>query len=197
MKFKALSKRRRSLSRARRVIAVVTMLAAAHGFGSFTAFAQAPDTTFDELRSHLEAGDRVTVTGDEQQPISGRLEALSPSSLRLLVDGRPRDIALREVLRVERRTRDSILNGVLIGAAIGAALFLKYYSENALCQGGCQFTSGALGMVGMGAGAGAGIDALIVRRETLFQRPPPAALLRRDDVGSAGLQWSISFPLTR
>ncbi len=159
--------------KARRLLNAITflmMFAGCHVFSAHPALAQTPATTFDELRSRLSAGDRVVVTGAQQQTIKGRLEELSPSSLRLLVDKQSHDVALRDVLRVERRTRDSLVNGILIGAGIGGAFFLKYYSENALCRGGCQFRSGALGIVGIGAAAGAGVDALITRRETVFER---------------------------
>ena len=152
------------------LITFLVMSAGIHGMGRDLAFAQTPATTVCELPSRLTAGDRVIVTSTQQQTIKGTLQDLSSSSLRLLVDGHAHDVALQNVWRVERRSRDSLLNGVLIGAAVGATLFLKYYSENALCQGGCQFTSGALGMIGIGAAAGAGVDALITRHEMVFER---------------------------
>jgi len=158
------------------LVTFLAMFAGIHGFGWYTAFAQTPATTVDELRSRVTVGDRVVVTSAQQRTIKGTLEELSSSSLKLLVDNHSQDVAWQDVLRVERRTRDSLLNGILIGAAFGGALFLKYYSENALCQGGCQFTSGALATIGIGAAAGAGVDALIARRETVFKKREPAGL---------------------
>jgi hypothetical protein len=152
------------------LITFLAISAGTHGMGRDLAWAQAPATTVEELPSRLTAGDRVIVTGTQQEIIKGTLQDLSSSSLRVLVEGHPHDVALQNVWRVERRSRDSLLNGVLIGAAVGATLFLKYYSENALCQGGCQFESGALAMVGIGAAAGAGVDALMTRREVVFKR---------------------------
>jgi hypothetical protein len=157
----------------RPVIIVLTALALAQIWAWDSAFAQPPASTFDKASVRLQSGDRVIVTDAHQQTITGRLEELSGASMRILADGRHRELAFDDVLRIERRTPDSLLNGLLIGAAIGGALFLKYYSDNALCQNDCQFVSGALGMVGMGAGAGIGLDALVVRKETVFEQPPP------------------------
>src|SRR3954469_18318532 len=64
-------------------------------------------------------GDRIvvkqTVSGEE---LRGRLIALSPETLSLLVKGQRVDLPMDRVLRIDA-TRDSVVNG----AAIGAALF--------------------------------------------------------------------------
>jgi hypothetical protein len=103
-------------------------------------------------------------------------------------------VAFHDVLRIERQTTDSLLNGALIGAAIAGAVFLKYYSENALCQS-CQFTSGALAMIGIGAGAGAGVDALIARHEIVFEQRPPVQRVRGGGHAWSAAQWSISWQI--
>jgi hypothetical protein len=120
------------------------------------------------------------------------VDQLTSAALRLEVEGDPHDVALYDVLRIERQTRDSLIDGALIGAAIGAAIFLKYYSENALCQGACQFMSGALATIGIGAGAGAGVDALGARREIVFEQLPAMHRMsvRRPEWGT--MQCSVS-----
>ena len=178
-----------------RVITFLTLLMGAQGLAGESAFAQTPAATFDEAQARLRPGDRVIVTDTEQHTIKGRVEEISTSSLRMVVDARRHDLAPREVLRIERRSPDSLLNGALIGAAIGAAGFLKYYSENALCQSNCQFTSGALAMVGIGAAAGAGLDALIARNETVFEQRPAPQGLRDGSHASKGARLSISFQI--
>jgi hypothetical protein len=134
------------------------------------AAAQDAATAVEQLTIGLHSGDVVFITDAAQRVTKGRFAELSPTSLRLLIDGRPRDFALGEISQIDRRSSDSLLNGLLLGAAFGGALFLKYYSENALCQAGCQFGSGALGLIAIGAGIGAGIDAMVTTRTTVFKR---------------------------
>jgi hypothetical protein len=159
-----------------------------------SAFAQTPTSTFDEVNARLRPGDRVTVTDAQQRTISGRVEEISTSSPRMMVDAKRQDFALHDLLRIERRTSDSLLNGALIGAAIGGALFLKHYSENALCQSNCQFTSGALGLIGIGAAAGIGLDALM-RYATVFERSLPPPRVRDGSRALDGTRWSISLEI--
>jgi hypothetical protein len=63
-------------------------------------------------------GDRIlvkqTVSGEE---LRGRLIELSPETLSLLVKGERVDLPMENVLRVDA-TRDSVVNGAVIGAAI-------------------------------------------------------------------------------
>jgi len=63
-------------------------------------------------------GERIlvtqTVSGDE---LRGRLIELSPDTLSLLVNGRRVDLPMDRVLRVDA-TRDSVVNGAVIGAVI-------------------------------------------------------------------------------
>ena len=155
---------------ARRIVAWWVALAAVGVPRPFAAAAQEPAASFEELGSRLSVGDTVFLVDGGGTRSKGTIAALSATSLRLLVDGIPRDFPEADVRQVDRRSSDSVLNGLLIGAAIGGALFLRYYSENALCQVNCQFVSGALGMIGIGAGVGAGIDALVIGRKTMFRR---------------------------
>ena len=116
---------RRHRAPARRVLTVSMLLAAAEAFAWGSASAQTPTSTFDEVNARLRPGDRVTVTDAQQRTISGRVEEISTSSLRMMVDAKRQDFALHDLLRIERRTSDSLLNGALIGAAIGGALSLR------------------------------------------------------------------------
>src|SRR4051812_24418638 len=63
-------------------------------------------------------GDRIVVkqTGAGEE-LRGRLIALSPETLSLMVKGQRVDLPMDRVLRVDA-TRDSIVNGAAIGAAI-------------------------------------------------------------------------------
>jgi len=170
-----------------------TLLMWAPALAGESAFAQTPAATFEEAHASLRPGDRVIVTDAQQHTIKGRVEEISTSSLRMVVDDRRHDFAPHDLLKIERRKSDSLLNGALIGAAIGAAVFLKYYSENALCQGDCQFTSGALGMIGIGSAAGIVLDALIARNQTVFEQRLPPQRVRDGSRATNGARLSISF----
>jgi hypothetical protein len=184
-------------ARLRRVVTVLPLFVWAQAFAWQSASAQTPASAlaFDEAKARLRPGDRLIVTDTQQQPIEGRLVELSPCSLRMLVDGQRQDLPLDDLLRIDRRTSDSLLNGALIGAALGGVFFLSYYSENALCQSNCQFTSGALATIGIGAATGAGLDALTARNETVFERPPPSQLTRDGSRARSGMRWSISLQI--
>ena len=95
---------RRHRAPARRVLTVSMLLAAAEAFAWGSASAQTPTSTFDEVNARLRPGDRVTVTDAQQRTISGRVEEISTSSLRMMVDAKRQDFALHDLLRIERRT---------------------------------------------------------------------------------------------
>ena len=71
------------------------------------------------------------------------------------------------------QTRDSLLNGALIGAAVGAAggvLFTHAVRDSDLEFG--QYARGALVFGAIGAGVGLGVDALLNRTPYAAQAPP-------------------------
>lgn len=111
--------------------------------------------------------DNVTTTG--------KLLAFSPEALVLLVDGEERRLERSRVLRVQ--TRDSLKNGTIIGAVTGLLV-------GALTAGIADCSSGSSidGCPGLRfsfvafstatyAGLGAGIDAMIRGRTTIYAAP--------------------------
>jgi hypothetical protein len=91
----------------------------------------------------------------------------------------------------QAQARDSLLNGALIGAAIGAGAgvaFTHAVRDSDLTFS--QYTYGALIFAAIGAGAGLGVDAL-------FQRTGPGAARRQvtiapafwRDVRGIAVQW--------
>ena len=109
---------------------------------------------------------------------AGQLVELSADSLVLLVNGAERRFAFTEVARIQKR--DSLKNGTIIGAVVGAAM--------GLVAGGISDCPGpdpggncagfrAAAVVGSTlayTGLGAGVDALIQGRTTLYRAPRPA-----------------------
>lgn len=129
-----------------------------------------PAASFAELPRVLQADSLVVLTLVSRERVQGLVDAVEPARLSICERDRVRWIREADIARIDRRTPDSIANGLLIGAAVGASIFLKYYSENALCEYNCQFASGALALVGIGAGVGTAIDALVVRTTTVYER---------------------------
>jgi hypothetical protein len=103
-------------------------------------------------------------------------------------------------VRVRQRRSDSLTNGLVIGAVAGTAYFVTAAALLKDSDGGDVIVSTALvgGVLfaGAGAAAGAGIDALIVRRQVIYERPASggsvsvAPLLGR---GRRGVAVSVRF----
>ena len=106
---------------------------------------------------------------------TGKLLALSPDSLTLLVDGVDQQFDLGQITRIQKR--DSLKNGTIAGAIVGVAMGLlaggladcSYQRPGNDCVG---FRAGMLALsTGVYTGLGAGIDAMIPGRTTLYAAP--------------------------
>jgi hypothetical protein len=142
------------------------------------ASAQRPARSFQELQGRVNTGDTVYVIDESDRETSGQMTALSDVSLVLTFEGARREFVERAVRRIERRRRDSVRNGLLIGLGTGALVgFLGGRSaDSASCpRSGIECGQGALiGVVGgafWGAGAGWITDVLIRTREVVYLRP--------------------------
>ena len=98
-------------------------------------------------------------------------------------------LRLADVRRVRVRKADSILNGALIaaGSAVGTGLFVCTRTEP---WANCRDDVGSiLALGGLGAAAGAAVDALLRDRHTIFEasaggpRLDAAPLITRDKLG--------------
>jgi len=104
---------------------------------------------------------QVADSGDE---IAGHLVSLGPSDVTLLVDGVRRDVPIDSVLKVQMRG-DSVRNGALIGALLAAVGFAFAAAEY-----GDAVVPGALVGTAVWASIGAGVDALIPGRTTIYRK---------------------------
>lgn len=127
--------------------------------------------------------------------VSGKLLALSEREVVILAGSDERRFELANLKRVQRKG-DSVKNGAIVGALIGVAM--------GILSGGladCVDSNGNVGGCGVGsrlgfvalssgiyAGAGAGIDALIPGRTTLYEAPR-ATIAHQDP----GLRVRFSF----
>lgn len=108
--------------------------------------------------------------------VSGKLVGFQGESLLLLVEGTERRFDRVDVVRIQKR--DPLNNGTLPGAAIGVVMgFITAGISD--CPGDDPGGSGGgfraatfATSVGIYAGRGAGVDALIRGRTTLYEAPP-------------------------
>jgi hypothetical protein len=127
----------------------------------------------------------VTVDG-AAMPLRGSLIDLSADRLTVLLDGRTREIALDEVLRIDV-DGDPLRNGALIGAAIGGVLSAPSFRY--ADPGAAIFFTTA--NVGLWAALGAGIDALIPGHRTIYRKRPPLRVSAR--VTNRALSVGVGF----
>jgi hypothetical protein len=160
----------------------------------------------EAIRQRLKEGQKVRVTDDQGREWQGRIEALAPDNLVLLMkDRQRRDVPYVAILRIDR-PHDTLANGALIGFLSGAVygLLAVVAEENADCEPGGFFSCGdptaaayvvlppVLG--GIGAGIGVAIDALIRRDPTLFRRGDSRVMLAPSlGRGVRGLSLSVRW----
>jgi hypothetical protein len=142
------------------------------------AFAQKPTRSLHELQGRLKIGEIVYVIDGSDVQTRGRVDTLSDVSLGLTIDGIRRDFVEGTISRIDRRRRDSLRNGLVIGVGSGALLgFLAGRAEDSpnCPRSAIECGQGAvLGTVGgavWGAVAGWLIDAVTREREVIYRAP--------------------------
>ena len=150
----------------------VIPLAALVILSSNSAEAQEIASKFDQLRVLLKQGDTVTITDAQGIRTQGRLAQLSQSSISLSVDGAMRQFQEAGVDTIARRAPDSLQNGALTGMVIGGGLAALAIGTAVPGSEAGWVAIGALLYGGIGAGLGAGIDALIEGRRVIYARSP-------------------------
>ena len=128
-------------------------------------------SSFEQLQILVEPDDEITVVDADGQEIEGRLIDLSPSSLRISVDGVTRQYSQAEVMEITREGGDPIgdgaKKGAYIGLAFGGVMGALY------CTWDCRLFPAFVGFyTGFGAGVGAISDALIREGERTIYRAP-------------------------
>jgi hypothetical protein len=147
-------------------------------FASTVAAQPEPASSFEELALRTSAGETVFVVDATGEETKGRIATLSDLALAITTRETRRNFAAREVTRIERRRRDSVWNGLLIGGAAGAlvGLGLGPSLDSPACpQSPIECGQGAvIGIVGgafWGSVGGWIADALMRKRETIYVAP--------------------------
>jgi len=137
-------------------------------------------SSFEQLQLMVKPGDRIEVIGTDGVSTKGKIENLTPASLRLKVKGTVRDFAQRDAIEIKQRRPDSLANGAWIGAVSGGGLVgLAAIATCASlgCHGdGPEFAAAAVAYTGIGAAIGVGIDAMITHRQTIYRQSAQTTL---------------------
>jgi len=138
--------------------------------------AQGVASSFDQLSVLVKPGDKISIVDMTGREAEGRIGKLSRDELTLVTKAGARQLGERDVAKIRQRRSDSLQNGAIIGGAAGAGYGLAVLALLASTDdGGGPIPIGVVtGMVvftGIGAAAGAGIDALITRRQVIYEKP--------------------------
>jgi hypothetical protein len=137
--------------------------------------AQGVASSFDQLGVLVQPGDTINVVDVTGKEAEGRIAKLSRDTLALLTEAGPRQFDEVEVATIRQRRGDSLMNGAIIGAVAGTAYALTALALLKDSDGGDVIVGSAIAgtvlFAGMGAAAGAGIDALITRRHVIYKKP--------------------------
>lgn len=144
-----------------------------------TAEAQQLAGTFNQLVVLVKPGDTVTVTDAAGNQVRGRIEALSSSSMALLVSGMRRELREAEISTIRQRRSDPLKNGALwgfgVGAGLGTMAGLAIAGDCSDCLKGWFVPFAAAFYGGIGAGIGVGIDALVEGQQVIYARAQPSS----------------------
>lgn len=140
------------------------------------AAAQTVPDSFRDLQFLVAPGDRVQVVDVTGRRITGRISELDASGLSIRTADGDRTFRQEEVSIVRQRNHDSVLNGVVIGAAVGAGLGLVSELSCGAMDEYCPYTGiVTIGSAIWGTFAGATIDLLHRTPRDVFRRRPDAA----------------------
>jgi hypothetical protein len=139
-----------------------------------------PADSFEALQLRSIVGETVYVVDAAGRETRGRVTTLSDVALTVTIDETRRELAAADIRRIDRRRRDSVRNGLLIGGAAGALMGFAVgrSADSPSCpRSGLECGQGAmLGTVGgalWGAVGGWITDALIRKREIIYAARGP------------------------
>ena len=162
--------------------------------------AQAVPSSFRDLQFLVAPGDRVTVVDATGAQTKGRISELDGSVLSISAGDGERRFRQDDVMVVRQRKQDSVRNGMIIGAAIGAGF--GAIAELSSCGGPddyCSYTGVAtVGSAIWGTLVGMAADILHTTPRDVFRRgpdPSPKSLTvgplvaRRGAGAQVALRW--------
>ena len=144
--------------------------------GATRVHAQGVASSFDQLSVLVKPGDKIGIVDITGQETEGRIGTLSRDELTLVTKTGVRQLGEGDVAQIRQRRSDSLQNGAIIGAAAGAGYGLAMLAFLASTDDGggpipIGVVTSLVTLTGIGAAAGAGIDALITRRQVIYEKP--------------------------
>jgi hypothetical protein len=125
--------------------------------------------SFNELQGRIQPGATISVTDATGREVSGKLSALSETSLTLVLHGTTRSYMQSDVSLIRKRQSDSLWNGLLIGMAAGSAPSIYWlFADPNECGGSLCLDDLVVGMM-PAAAIGVVVDAAIRRKVIIYR----------------------------
>jgi hypothetical protein len=173
--------------------ALVTLVIAVTSAG--VASAQPAAASLADLKS-LEIATRVTVVDMQLREFRGTIVDASESRLLLRIASEIRRFDSAEIHAVHIRTKDSLVNGTLLGAAVGGGLTSLMFLDNE-CRDDPVCYKAVVIYAGLGALTGLAIDALIRKTTVIYSaaswRKRPLSVVPITGGGRRGFGVMIRF----
>jgi len=175
-------------------------------YGLAQAQMREPAQDIDRISRAVKPGQQVTVTDEQGQLFSGKMDRLTVDSRIVAVDGRHVDLPVGHIVRIQRRG-DNVIDRALIGFGAGATLgYLKYRADTDprdcrtdpwFCGWSGPDLAGAAALMagGIGVAAGVVIDPLIPANREVYRRRRETSVAVSPTVsrGARGLVVSVSW----
>lgn len=163
--------------------------------------AQGVASSFDQLGVLVKPGDKISVVDVAGREVEGRIGILSRDALILSTAAGMRELGEADVAKIRQRRDDSLKNGAIIGAVAGTSYGLAGLALATMTSDGGDVnkvgaTTAVLLCTGIGAAIGVGIDALITRRQVIYQKPASGSSVGVSPLfghGRRGVAVSVQF----
>ena len=125
-----------------------------------------PLPSIAEVGRQVPVGSIVLVTDRTGTTAKGRLRAAADEAIRVDIESGTRTIPAGDIRHIRWQRSDSLLNGLVIGAAVGAipGIYFLAVDPNE-CTGMCPEE---YGLIAVGGAVGALIDHFVVRTTTVY-----------------------------
>ena len=188
-------------TRLRRRGGLVALAAVAWGWAAGGARAQAASqgatASLADMAARVPVGEVVFVTDGRGATAKGRLAAVTADAVQLYVGADLRTVTASDIGRIQWQKPDSLLNGLLIGAAVGAIPGIYWLiADPNECTGMCpeDYLS-----IAAGAAIGGLIDRALKKRVTVYAAAAPVGRAGRVTIrpfanpGRRGVQLAVRF----
>jgi len=147
-------------------------------FIATSAFSQQLPDSSGSLGQNMKIGQKVTVRLTDGKVREGSVTELNQTELVIASKSGTERIMAPRIQEVSRRHRDSLWNGLIIGAAAGALMGWAAIAANDCDYDECGEAGVVPGGIVIGAALGTGLDLLLRERQVLYRAPQSQTSLR-------------------